>query len=67
MIALIKGLFPGTLLTFVVSAILGKNHSTGAYLDIHRVTLDTHSFYWSWPLFFAATILSWALFAMMPD
>ncbi len=34
-------------------------------LDIHRITIESVSFHWSWPLFLIATGLSWALFWMM--
>lgn len=61
-----KGLVPGTLLTLVVSAVLGTNHSRGGFLHISHETIQGHSFYWSWVLFIAATLLSWALFAMTP-
>ena len=61
-----KALIPGSLLTFVVSAILGTNHSRGGYLAIFNQSVQGHSFYWSWPLFVAGTVLAWAIFAMSP-
>lgn len=63
--SLFKGLIPGLLLTFVVSMILGSNGSRGAWLEIHRVTLQGQDFYWSWPLFVISTGISWAIFWMM--
>ncbi len=63
--AFFKGLVPGTLLTWVVSLILGSNRASGGWLDIHRITIESVSFHWSWPLFLIATGLSWALFWMM--
>ncbi len=61
-----KALIPSTLLTFVVSALMGKGGSHGGFLSIHRVSLLDHSFYWSWILFGAATVLAWILFAITP-
>ena len=61
-----KGLIPGTILTLVVAGILGVNHSKGGVLSVFHQTLHDFSFYWSWSLFIAATLLSWALFAMSP-
>ena len=61
----VKALVPGSLLAFVISMILGSNHSKGAWLNIFRFAIDTHAFYWSWPLFVASTGISWAIFWMM--
>jgi hypothetical protein len=37
----VKALVPGSLLTFVISMILGSNHSKGAWLNIfHGAGLD---------------------------
>ena len=33
----VKALVPGSLLTFVISMILGSNHSKGAWLNIFRI------------------------------
>jgi hypothetical protein len=63
--ALIKGLIPGFLLTFIVSLILGSNQSRGGFLDIFRATIEGQSFYWSWPLFIAGTLMCTAIFKMM--
>jgi hypothetical protein len=45
-----KALLPGSLLTFVVSALMGKGGSRGGWLYIERIHIDSHSFYWSWTL-----------------
>jgi hypothetical protein len=62
----VKALVPGSLLTFVISMILGSNHSKGAWLNIFRVAIEGHTFYWSWPLFALATGLAWILLAITP-
>ena len=64
MIALIKALIPGALLSWVVSSLVAAGGSTGGVLNVHKVvTLSLH-FSWSWPLFIAGTALAWALFWM---
>jgi len=73
MIALFKGMIPAILLTWVVSGILGSNGSKGGFLYIHMIHLAGNSafsvssmnFYWSWPLFIAATVLGTAIFMML--
>ena len=65
MIALLKALIPGTILTFVVSIIIGSAGSSAGYLNIHSVTLGGSDFYWSWPLFLAATGVSWGILLLM--
>jgi hypothetical protein len=73
MIALFKGMIPGILLTWIVSGILGTNGSKGGFLYVHLIhisgnsafSLSSHSFYWSWPLFVAATMLAFFIFKML--
>jgi hypothetical protein len=61
-----KALIPGTILTLVACGILGSNGSKGGFLLIFHQTFQGVSFYWSWPMFIAGTLLAWALFAMTP-
>ncbi|MFM5924715.1 MAG: hypothetical protein ACKOPG_11090 [Novosphingobium sp.] len=61
-----KALIPGGLLTFVVSAVMGKAHSTGGWLAIQHYYFGTHGIYWSWILFVIATGLAWVLIAITP-
>lgn len=63
---LFKALIPGSLLTFVVCAVMGKAHSTGGWLAIQHYYLGTHGIYWSWILFVIATGLAWVLIAITP-
>jgi hypothetical protein len=65
MISLLKALFPGALLTWIVSLFIGSGGSRGGFLYIHQTALAGYEFYWSWPLFIAGTGLAWALFLMM--
>jgi hypothetical protein len=65
MMALAKALIPGTILTFVVSIIIGSAGSSAGYLKIHSVSLGGNDFYWSWPLFLAATGVSWGILQSM--
>lgn len=61
-----KALLPGSALTFVVCALIGKGGSRGGWLQIERIMVADTSFYWSWTLFIVATVLSWILFAITP-
>jgi hypothetical protein len=61
-----KALIPASALTFVVSALMGKGGSRGGWLHIERIHVADTSFYWSWALFAAATVLAWILFAITP-
>ena len=62
--AFLKALIPAFLLTWIVSGLIGSNGSTGGMLTIRHIWFGQHSFYWSWPLFLAATGLAWAMFWM---
>lgn len=61
----IKGLIAGTVLTWVVSLIIGSNQSRGGALAIHHEVIAGYGFYWSWPLFIASTCIAWGIAAMM--
>lgn len=61
-----KALVPGTLLNLTVAGIMGSNHSTGAWLRIEHIHIQNYGFYWSWPLFMAATVLFWIIFEITP-
>jgi hypothetical protein len=63
--AFVKALIPGIILTLVVSLVIGSNGASAGFLDIHHTSLADLEFYWSWPLFMAATGLSWGLLWMM--
>jgi hypothetical protein len=73
MISLFKALLPAIALTWVMSIIMGSNGSKGGFLYIHLARtpsyypwgIDSLSFYWSWPLFFASTILGFFIFKML--
>lgn len=62
----LKALIPGSLLTFVVSALIGKGGSRGGWLSIQHFYIEGHGIYWSWILFAIATILAWILIAITP-
>jgi hypothetical protein len=65
--SLIKAIFLGGFLTWLISLILGKNHQDGGYLSVHTMIISHYSVYWSWPLFLVATLLAWAILTMMPS
>ena len=65
MLALIKALIPGALLSWVIASVIGSNGSTGGVLYIGRLMIVHHEIYWSWPLFIAGTALAWFILLML--
>lgn len=70
--AFFKALIPAALLTWIIATIMGSNGSKGGFLFIKLVHVSGGafsgggtSFYWTWPLFFAALLLAFAIFKMM--
>ena len=63
--SLIKGLIPGSLLTWIVAGVIGSTGSRGGFLQITKVVFEGHTFYWSWILFMAVTGLAAALYQML--
>lgn len=63
---LFKALFPGALLSWVVSSVIGGQGSRGAWLSIERLHFQQHSMFWSWPLFLIGTAIAWALYTITP-
>jgi hypothetical protein len=65
MIALLKGLIPGIILTWIVCSLIGSNGSTGGMLHIFHGEVAEHTVYFSWTLFFTSTGLSWLIFTLL--
>lgn len=65
MIALIKAIFPGALLSWLVSTFVAGSGSKGGLLHIQHFTIAGTQFHGSWMLFIIGTALAWALFKMM--
>ncbi|MEY4671933.1 MAG: hypothetical protein RLZZ415_1812 [Pseudomonadota bacterium] len=63
---LFKALFPGTLLTWLVSSAIGSQGHKGAWLMIEKLHIDQHTVYWSWPLFVITTALAWIILTLIP-
>lgn len=61
-----KALIPGAILTFVVSTLMGRAHSTGGWLQIHHYFIQEQGFYWSWVLFAIGTGLAWMIMIITP-
>jgi len=62
----VKALIPGSILTFVVSAVMGAGHTKGGWLNIQHFYIQGHGLYWSWVLFAVATGLAWILYTITP-
>jgi hypothetical protein len=58
---LMKALIPSTILTLMISAVVGAYGSNGTYLKLDSVQVGTHAIYWSWPFF----VFAMALFSVM--
>ncbi len=65
MIALLKALFMGSILTWILAELIGATHSTGGLLEITEIAISGHYMHWSWPLFTAATGMIWGILLMM--
>jgi len=65
MIPLLKALFMGGILTWILSELIAATRSTGGQLNITEIALSGHYMHWSWPLFIAATGMIWGILLMM--
>jgi hypothetical protein len=73
MIAFIKAIPFGIVLTVLIALFMGSGGATGGMLNIFRVDVDyaplmmDFTFYWSWMLFLGGTALAFAFMLMMGD
>lgn len=71
MIALLKAVPFGILLTALVCLFIGSGGSSGGFLNIRNMDIDIYQLgisfdmYWSWVLFAIGTGLAWAIIFMM--
>lgn len=56
-----KALVPGIVLTLIVCLFIGAGGSSGGFLNIHTIPIQGYDVHWSWPMFIAATGLSWGV------
>lgn len=56
-----KAIFLGALMSAIFSLIIGSQGTSAGYAHIHQVSVEGYSAYWSWPIFFFATGIWWAL------
>ena len=56
-----KAIVLGIILTGSVAVVIGSQGSDGGFLAIHKIMVSDYKLYWSWPLFFAGSGLSWGL------
>ncbi len=54
----------GGILTYIVALVVGSQGSRGGQLSIFQAEIFQYDVWWSWPLFFAGTGLSWGLMVM---
>lgn len=55
----------GATISVIVSYILNYFETDGGFLSVHLLQLAGAELFWSWPLFFIGTGLSWAILQMM--
>jgi hypothetical protein len=58
---LIKALTFGAILTATVALVIGSQGTSAGPLAIHAVTLSGTKLFWSWPIFFGGTGLSFGI------
>jgi hypothetical protein len=58
---LMKALVPSTILTLILSAVVGVGGTASEFLKLHTLEVAGHSLYWSWPFF----VLTMALFSVL--
>lgn len=58
---MMKALIPSTILTLIVSALVGPAGLEGGFLNMQHAVLGGYAFYWSWTLFFTAMALNGAI------
>jgi len=73
MIAFLKAIPFGVLLTLIVALFMGSGGATGGMLNIFLVDVNfpeyylDFDFYWSWMLFLGGTFLAFVFVLMMGD
>ena len=55
---MMKALIPSTILTLIVSALVGPAGLEGGFLNMQGALVGGYAFYWSWTLFFTAMALN---------
>ncbi len=56
-----KSAFLGAVLAWVLAVVIGSQGSNGGALMIHQMAIADVKVFWSWPVFFGGTGISWAL------
>ena len=58
---MLKAMLFGALISACVALVIGSQGSSGGQLAVHAMQLGDAHVFWSWPLFFAGSGLSWGL------
>ena len=61
---LLKAMALAALLTGCVAVVIGSQGTSAGQLAIYSLSVSGVKLYWSWPLFFCGTGLSWGLFLL---
>ena len=65
MFSFLKGLVSGSILGFVVSALMGHAGYTGGMLNVRHFEVEDYNLYWSWALFVIGSGLGWGIFTLL--
>jgi hypothetical protein len=65
MIAFLKAMVPGAILSAVISAVVGHAGGTGGAASVRHFVIEGYGFYWSWVLFVAGTFLAFGILKML--
>lgn len=65
MLALAKALPLSIAATLIASLIASPYGPYSVYLNVVPMSWAYFSFYWSWPIFLAATVLGWGFFWLL--
>lgn len=65
MVSFYKSLVPGALFSWIVSMVLMNGGTTGGALYVHRLTVYSVAFPFSWMLFIGGTGLAWFILHSM--
>jgi hypothetical protein len=62
---MMKALIPSTILTLIVSALVGRTGLQGGFLNLQDAVIGGYALYWSWTLFFVAMALNGGIVLQM--
>jgi hypothetical protein len=65
MFAFLKGVVAGTVLAFVIAALMDHAGYSGGMLNVRHFEVHGFRLYWSWGLFVIGSGLGWGIFTLL--